>query len=87
MAKDKNFVNPLLAASSSDGATVISVKANPTNHGLKVLDGATGSDLGPTNALHSGNDIPTLVATSSADGKTPVVVYADANGNLLIKST
>ena len=45
---------------------------------------STGSDHGPTNALRDENNVPTLMAVSSADGVTPVVVYADSNGNLLI---
>lgn len=84
--KDQNFVNPLLAVLNTTGQSIVKVRANPSTHVLKVSDGSTGSDNGPVNALRDGNDIPTLVATSSTDGRTPVVVYSDSSGNLLINS-
>ncbi len=84
---DNNHVPTLTAISSSDGSTIINVKADATTHVLEVSDGATGSDLGPTNAKFDENHVPVLMAVSSADGVTPVPVYVDTSGNLLIKST
>lgn len=86
-SKDENAVSTLLGALNTDGVTPVPVKANPTTHRLKVSDGTSGSDNGPTNALKDGNDVSSLIAVSSVDGKTPVVVYTDANGKLLIQST
>ncbi len=86
-ALDQNSVRSLTCASSSDGATIIRVLADPSTHALKAVDGGTGSDLGPVNALRDENDRPTWLAVSSADGVTPVVVYADSSGNLLIDSS
>ena len=36
---------------------------------------------------HDGNHTPTLVATSSVDGKTPVVVWADPTTHRLLTSS
>lgn len=66
---------------------MVVIQADVATHGLKVNDGTSGSDNGPANALHDQNHRPTLLAVSSADGVTPVVVYADTSGNLLVKST
>lgn len=83
-AKDENGVSSLIAVLNSDGSTVQRVKTNPSTHRLKVADGTTGSNLGPTNAARDQNFVPTLMAVSSVDGRTPVAVYADSNGNLLV---
>ncbi len=84
--RDSNQIPALLAVLNTDGLTPVPVKANPATHGLKVSDGTTGINHGPTNAKRDQNQVTSLVATSSVDGKTPVVVYADASGNLLIDS-
>ena len=83
---DQNSARSLTCASSSNGSSVIRVLADPTTHRLKASDSTTGTDYGPTDALRDENDRPTLLAVSSADGVTPVVVYADSNGVLLIDS-
>ena len=85
--KDQNSVSGLLAVLNSDGKTVMPIMANATNNTLRVNIGAGGSDNGPTNAQKDGNSVSSLVAVSSVDGITPVVVYCDANGRLLLKST
>ena len=85
--KDENAVSGLLATLNSDGDTPTPVKADPTRHSLKVSDGTSGSDNGPTNAPKDENDVSALIAVSSADGRTPVVVYADSQGRLLVQST
>ncbi len=84
--RDSNQIPALLGVLNTNGLTVVPILADPTSHALKVSDGSTGSDNGPTNAKRDQNQVTTLVATSSVDGKTPVVVYADASGNLLIDS-
>ncbi len=86
-AIDENSVPTLTAGLNTNGSTIVRVLANPTSHSLKINDGNTGSDHGPTNALRDENSRPVLLATSSADGVTPVVVYADSSGKLLIQST
>lgn len=40
----------------------------------------------PQRALRDENFVPTLMGVSSVDGITPVVLYADSNGKLLIDS-
>ncbi len=84
--RDANQEEALLGVLNTNGLTPTPVKANPSTHGLKVSDGTTGSDNGPTNAVRDQNQVTSLVATSSVDGVTPVVVYADSSGNLLIDS-
>lgn len=83
--KDKNFVNSLTAV--LNGVTIKTIAANPITHKLEVNTGTSGTDLGPADALKDANHVPTLIAISSADGKTPVVVYSDTNGNLMVQST
>lgn len=96
-SRDQNNVPTLICASSSDGTTPIKVKADTTNHGLKVDDNTTGTDHGVQNAVRDENFVPVLLAVSSQtitvggidyiQGVTPVEVYADTNGSLLIDSS
>lgn len=85
--RDPNFVTARIAVLNSDGVTVVRLAANPSTHALSVSDGTTGSNLGPANALRDGNGVPTLLATSSSNGRTPIAAYCDSTGKLLIKST
>lgn len=85
--KDSNSASSLLGVLNTTGTSTVKVKANPTNHGLKVDDNTTGTDHGPANALHDDNFVTSLMAVSSADGVTPVAVYTNSSGQLLIKST
>ncbi len=87
--RDENSIPTLIAISREDGVAVERVLANPLSHGLIVEDGSTGSDLGnnQNNAQKDENNVPVLIATSSADGFTPVEVYVDPDsGALLIDS-
>ncbi len=84
--RDENNVPTLLGVLNSDGATVTPIQINPVNHALKVDDNTTGSDLGPSRALRDENFVPTKIVVSSADEITPVVLYADSSGKLLIDS-
>lgn len=84
---DQNSVATVTAGLDSDGRTIVLVQANATNHGLMVSDGTTGTDRGPVNDLRDENSRPALMAVSSVDGVTPVVVYATSTGMLLIKTT
>ncbi len=84
---DDNGQSTLIAALNTDGTTITRVQVNPSNHGLRVSDGSSGSDYGTTHALRDDNNKTTLIAVSSADGVTPVDIYCDSNGMLLIQST
>lgn len=94
---DNNHVHTITAVSSADGTTIDNIKINPTTHILQVSDGTTGSDLGPYNSIRDENHVPTLIAVSSSTttvngvsftaGVTPVVLYTDGSGNLLVQST
>lgn len=86
-SRDENGVRTLLGTLNSDGKTTIRILGNSANNALKVANGTTGSDLGPTKAPRDENNVPAFMAVSSADGVTPVPIYADSSGNLLIKST
>lgn len=84
---DENNAKGMIAALNTDGETIKRLIANPTTHGLSVSNGTTGSDAGPTYALHDDSGVPSLMAASSSDGTTPVPLYADSSGNLLVQST
>lgn len=83
---DENSVPSLIATLNTTGSSIVRILADPTAHTIKVVDDTTGTDHGPVNALRDSNDRPVIMAVSSADGVTPVAVYADASGNLLIDS-
>ena len=90
-ALDENGVPSLVAALNTDGTTPIRITANPTNHGLSISDNISdninGSDNGRTVAYRDENSKPVLLAVSSVDGVTPVEVYANSSGELLVDST
>jgi hypothetical protein len=92
---DGNNVHTLIVV-ETDGQTLINIEGNPNTHVLDVSDGNTGSDNGPYVSRHDSNNVPVLIAVSSVNatvngkvykqGITPVVVYGDSNGNLLVDS-
>ena len=85
--KDENGVSTLIGALESDGKTIIPIQAAPVTGAIMVSNGTTGTDYGQGAAPIDENSIPVLMAVSSADGKTPVAIYADSNGFLLIKNS
>jgi len=85
--RDGNNRPAMLAVLSTDGTTVSPVKINPANFGLKVDNNTTGSDNGPARALRDENFVPTLLVVSDVDGVTPVALYVDSDGKLLIDET
>ncbi len=87
--RDPNRVTTLTALLETDGTTIMNLGAEPTTHTLMVDDNTTGSDNGPTpeRALRDENYVTTIYAVSSADGETPVALYANADGELLIDHT
>jgi len=85
--RDDNNIPTIIAVLNTNGTTVGVVDANPTTHSLSVDNNTTGSDNGPTRALRDENFVPTLIAVSSVDGVTPVALYVDSDGKLLIDET
>jgi len=85
--KDDNLINTMTGVLNTDGITITRIKINATTHILDVSDGTTGSDLGADNAVRDDNIVPVLIATSETDGSTPVQLYVDSNGKLLVDST
>lgn len=85
--RDENSIPTIIGTLNTNGSSITRIKANSSTHALKVSDGTTGSDHGPVNALHDENSVATLQVVSSSDGKTPVSLYIDSSGNLLIQST
>lgn len=95
-SRDNNNVATLLGALSTDGITPTKVKVDATTHGIKTGDSTGGTDHGVQNAVRDDNFVPVLMAVSSStttvngisyiQGVTPVEVYADSSGNLLINS-
>lgn len=84
--KDGNGVSTLICALNSNGTTPTRVTASPSTHRLSISEGTSGNDYGITSAVRDGNDVPVWLAVSSVDGKTPVEIYSDSNGNLLIQN-
>lgn len=88
-AKDQNSKNSIILASKDDGVTIVTAIANPSNHGICVNEGITGSDNGNNGgiAMLDENDVPVWTALSSDDDGTVVEVYGDPlTKYLLIKS-
>lgn len=85
--RDENNVPALIAALDSDGATSTRVLADPTEHYLMVDDATGGSDLTGDIDPRDENLVPFAMAASSADGTTPVVLYVNSSGELLVNST
>lgn len=84
--KDGNYASTMIGTLNTDGSTITPVQAVPSTHALKIDDNTTGSDNGPTRALRDENSVTTLMAVSSADGVTPVPLYVDSDGKLLVNS-
>lgn len=72
---------------NTDGATPTRVKIDPTTHILDIEDNTTGSDLGNDLAARDNSGVPVLIAVSSVDGVTPVPLYVNSSGQLLIQTT
>lgn len=83
--RDENRVDAKIAALNTDGDTPIRVKVNPANHAIMANMGVSGTDYGSSVASRDQNRRPVMMGVSSVDGVTPVEVYADANGNLLVQ--
>lgn len=85
--RDENRTATLRAALNTNGVTVVNVTAaDSTLHELNVSYGTTGTDFGVSTAQRDYDRVPVLLAVSSVDGVTPVEVYADSNGNLLVET-
>lgn len=92
---DGNRVHTLIAV-ETDGQTLVNIEADPVTHKLQISDGTTGSDNGPYNSRHDDSHVPVILAVSNQtitiggvryiQGVTPVVVYGDSSGNLLVDS-
>lgn len=86
--KDNNSVDTMLATLQSDGITPSLIKANPTTHALKYDDNTTGTDQSSgDDAKRDQNAVPVLLVVSETGGVTPVQLYVNADGELLIDST
>lgn len=86
-SRDSNYVPTKIGILNTTGTDIVRLTVKPTNHALKVSDGTTGSNRGPTNALRDDNDVPTMLGVSSSDFRTVTTIYVDVNGALMIQST
>lgn len=85
---DNNSVRAGFGVLQSDGKTPAAIQGDPLTHVTQTSDGSTGTDQsGRSNAVRDANSRTTLMAVSSTDGATPVILYIDGSGNLLVKST
>lgn len=85
--RDNNRIPTVMGTLNTDGVTPVSIAANPTNHGVKIMDGTTGSGFSSSSAARDANRVPVLWGVSSADGVTPIYIAVDSSGNILTKST
>jgi hypothetical protein len=88
----------MICSLNSDGLTIIPIQIASGNL-LKISSGTSGTDYGPyEETLIDSNGVRCLMGVSSENytdpkgnvyiqGVTPVVIYADSNGNLLTQST
>jgi hypothetical protein len=82
---DQNRIPVMMAALDSDGETLTNIQV--VGNAMSVDDNTTGSDNSSNvNDLRDENFKTALWATSSVDGITPVQLYCDINGKLLINS-
>lgn len=86
-ALDSNGRQTLTALLNTNGTTVTRVKIKASTHGLQVSEGSSGSDNGGTKAGTDDNDRTSMFAVSNADGISPIALYVNSSGQLLIKST
>ena len=82
---NQNFV--MTGALNTDGNTPARIYANPASHILQTSDGDSGSNVGGDISPRDNNGVPVLMAVSNDDEMSPVNLFVDSNGNLLIKST
>lgn len=83
--RDSNSVETMLGVSNTDGVTPRLVRAT-SSHVLHVDDSTGGSNAGRSIAARDNNSVPTMMAVST-DGVTPIELYVDSDGKLLIQST
>ena len=84
--RDENGVTVAMGILQSDGITPVSIKVNPVNKALKVVDDTIGTASTLNYAKRDNNRVPVLLGVSSADMKTLIPIAVDVNGNLLINS-
>ena len=85
--KDQNQIPVILGVLNTDGETPTPPTADPTTHALGTSNGTTGSDLSGDIASRDENGTTTMIVVSEVDGITPVELYVNSSGKLLIKST
>lgn len=83
---DQNHIPTIAGLLNTDGYTITPLQASVAGV-LAVSDNTTGSDNGGDRTIRDANGNPCMVAVSETDGATPVALYADSSGNLLIDST
>jgi hypothetical protein len=82
---DQNRIPVMMAVLDSDGKTLTNVQV--VGNAMSVDDNTTGSNNSTNvNSLRNENFKTALWATSSVDGITPVQLYCDVDGKLLINS-
>jgi len=84
---DNNMTSTMTGVLNTDGVTITPLKISPTSNVLDINDGVSGSDFGKDDAERDQNGEPVSIVASSSDGTTPVPLYVDSSGCLLIKST
>lgn len=86
-AKNDGNSNPtVICASKADGVTIIQITADPTTHGLSVVDGTGQTDNGNNNgvAMIDQNTNAVWAALSSDGSGSLVEVYGDVSGGKVL---
>ncbi|TXG77190.1 hypothetical protein E6Q11_03155 [Candidatus Dojkabacteria bacterium] len=94
--KDENGSNTITGVDSSNGTTIRRALADPSTHALAVENNTTGTNYGPAIAPKDENEVTTFWAVASrtvtsngidyVEGITPVPIYIDSSGQVLIDS-
>lgn len=84
---DVNNVPTLIGLLNTDGETTTNLEADPTSHAMQMDNDTTGSDSGGDHALRDDNHKTSMIAVDETDGSTPVALYVNSDGELLVDST
>ena len=85
MSIDQNRIKTILCEKHDGSKDTIKVVANETNHSLSINSNTVPTDSDKTYGARDANREPVLIAVSSVDGVTPIPIYADESGAILIE--
>lgn len=81
---DQNNIKTIQAELVDGSKKTVNLVADETSHRLMAVKGIPPGSSDTNYGARDENARVVLIAVSAKDGKTPVPVYADSNGRLLI---